>query len=57
MRKRSTARSVAEAVVKVQRDHGNRVDRKRARMKYLIHEWGLPKFKAMVEEQAPAAGV
>uniref|UniRef100_A0A7C4QSH1 NADPH-dependent assimilatory sulfite reductase hemoprotein subunit n=1 Tax=Schlesneria paludicola TaxID=360056 RepID=A0A7C4QSH1_9PLAN len=41
---------VAEAVVKVQRDHGNRADRKLARMKYLIHNWGLEKFKAVVED-------
>lgn len=41
---------VAEAIVKVQRDFGNREDRKRARMKYLIHDWGLVKFKAKVEE-------
>ena len=41
---------VAESVVKVQRDFGNRENRKRARMKYLIEEWGLPKFKAKVEE-------
>lgn len=41
---------MAEAVIKVQRDHGNRGDRKTARMKYLIHRWGLPKFKAHVEE-------
>jgi len=41
---------VATAVVKVQRDFGNRSDRKVARLKYLIHEWGLPRFKAKVEE-------
>ncbi len=41
---------VAEAVVKVQRDFGNRSDRKVARMKYLIADWGLEKFKAKVEE-------
>src|SRR3954469_20758068 len=28
------------AIVKVQRDFGNRSDRKVARMKYLIHDWG-----------------
>jgi len=39
-----------EAVVKVQRDFGNREDRKYARLKYLIANWGLPKFKAKVEE-------
>ncbi len=41
---------VAEAVVKVQRDFGNREDRKRARLKYLIFDWGLERFKAKVEE-------
>lgn len=41
---------VATAIVGVQRDHGNRVDRKRARMKYLVADWGIPKFKAKVEE-------
>lgn len=42
--------SVATAIVKVQRDFGNRTDRSRARMKYLIHDWGLPRFKAKVGE-------
>jgi len=41
---------VCEAVVKVQRDFGNREDRKIARLKYLIADWGVPKFKAMVEQ-------
>ena len=41
---------VATAIIKVQRDFGNRSDRKVARLKYLIHDWGLPKFKAKVEE-------
>lgn len=44
------ALDVVTAIVGVQRDFGNRSDRKVARMKYLIHEWGLPKFKAKVEE-------
>ncbi|MBS0202332.1 MAG: NADPH-dependent assimilatory sulfite reductase hemoprotein subunit [Planctomycetes bacterium] len=42
--------AVAEAVVKVQRDFGNREDRKVARLKYLIHNQGLDWFKAKVEE-------
>ncbi len=42
--------NVAEAVVKVQRDFGNRVDRKIARMKYLVADWGIEKFRAKVEE-------
>ncbi|WP_164101826.1 NADPH-dependent assimilatory sulfite reductase hemoprotein subunit [Candidatus Laterigemmans baculatus] len=41
---------VAKAVIMVQRDYGNREDRKRARMKYLIHDWGIERFRAMVEE-------
>lgn len=42
--------AVSEAIVKVQRDFGNREDRKRARLKYLVHDMGLPAFKAKVEE-------
>jgi sulfite reductase (ferredoxin) len=41
---------VAVAVVRVQRDFGNRSDRKVARMKYLIHDWGLDRFRDKVEE-------
>jgi sulfite reductase (ferredoxin) len=41
---------VAKAIIKVQRDFGNRSDRKVARLKYLIHNWGLEKFKAKVDE-------
>jgi sulfite reductase (ferredoxin) len=41
---------VTTAVIKVQRDFGNREDRKRARLKYLIADWGLERFKAKVEE-------
>jgi len=40
---------VAEAIIKVQRDYGNRSDRKVARMKYLIAEKGMEWFKAEVE--------
>jgi sulfite reductase (ferredoxin) len=41
---------VATAVVGVQRDFGRRDDRSQARLKYLIHSWGIEKFKAKVEE-------
>jgi sulfite reductase (ferredoxin) len=37
-------------VIKVQRDFGNRADRKTARLKYLIHNWGLEQFKSKVDE-------
>ncbi len=40
----------AEAVVKLYRDHGNRADRKRARIKYLLHEWGVARFKEVLED-------
>lgn len=46
---------VVTAIVLVQRDFGNRANRKLARMKYLIHNWGLRKFKAKVEEYLGAA--
>ena len=42
--------AVGEAVIKVYRDFGNRSDRKRARIKYLVFDWGMPAFKAKVEE-------
>ena len=42
--------AVAEAVMKVYRDFGNRSDRKRARIKYLVYDWGMPAFRAKVEE-------
>lgn len=41
---------VVEKVVLVQRDFGNREDRKRARMKYLVHDWGIETFRAKVFE-------
>ncbi len=42
--------AVAEAVVKVQRDFGNREDRKIARLKYLIAKQGVEWFRQKVEE-------
>jgi sulfite reductase (ferredoxin) len=41
---------VAEAVIKLFRDHGNRADRKRARIKYLVHDWGVEKFRQVLSE-------
>ncbi|MEM7479235.1 MAG: NADPH-dependent assimilatory sulfite reductase hemoprotein subunit [Planctomycetota bacterium] len=41
---------IAEAVIKVQRDNGNRTDRKTARMKYLIADKGMEWFRAEVEK-------
>ena len=42
--------AVAEAIIRLQRDHGNRSNRNQARMKYLVAAWGLEKFKAVVED-------
>jgi sulfite reductase (ferredoxin) len=43
----------AEAVVKLFRDHGNRADRKRARIKYLVHDWGEEKFRQVLAGYLP----
>ena len=42
--------TVAEAVVRVQRDHGNRDVRANARLKYTIETMGLDAFRAEVEK-------
>lgn len=35
------------------RDHGNRADRRHARLKYLITEWGMDRFKSEFQSRAP----
>ena len=44
--------AIAEAVVTVQRDWGDRVNRKHARLKYTIEDRGLDTFRAEVEKRA-----
>ncbi|NJK36605.1 MAG: sulfite reductase, ferredoxin dependent [Oscillatoriales cyanobacterium RM2_1_1] len=39
-----------KAIVATQRDYGDRYNRRHARMKYLLEDWGVEKFKAQVEE-------
>ena len=39
----------AEAVITLYRDHGNRADRKRARIKYLVADWGVEKFREVLK--------
>lgn len=41
---------VAAAIVRVFIDHGDRTDRKKARLKYLLDAWGHPKFVAETEK-------
>ncbi len=48
------ALAVAEAVVTVQRDWGDRGNRKHARLKYTIEDRGLDAFRAEVERRAGA---
>lgn len=47
--RREDAVEAAVAIVTTQRDHGNRTDRKRARLKYLIEDRGLAWFRSEVE--------
>ena len=42
---------VADAIVRVFIDHGDRTDRNRARLKYLLDAWGFEKFLVAVEEK------
>jgi len=39
---------IVKAIVATQRDYGDRTDRRHARLKYLIHDWGVDKFRSMV---------
>jgi ferredoxin-nitrite reductase len=41
--------AVADAIVRVFTDHGDRTDRKKARLKYVLDAWGHDKFLAEVE--------
>jgi sulfite reductase (ferredoxin) len=42
---------IVESIVTVQRDHGDRTNRKHARMKYLVEERGIAWFRAQVEQR------
>jgi ferredoxin-nitrite reductase len=48
------ATKVADAVVRVFIDHGNRTDRNKARLKYVLDEFGFEKFLALLEEKLGA---
>jgi ferredoxin-nitrite reductase len=45
------ATAVADAIVRVYIDHGDRTDRNKARLKYLLDAWGIEKFIAHVEDR------
>jgi sulfite reductase (ferredoxin) len=40
---------LVKAIVATQRDYGDRFNRRHARMKYLLHDWGVEKFRKTVE--------
>ena len=48
------AAKIADAVVRVYIDHGNRTDRTKARLKYVLDQMGMEKFIALVEEKLGA---
>ncbi|TXG73287.1 hypothetical protein EZV62_001866 [Acer yangbiense] len=39
-----------KAIVVTQRENGRRDDRKYSRLKYLVHSWGIKKFRSAVEQ-------
>jgi sulfite reductase (ferredoxin) len=41
---------LVKAIVSTQRDYGDRAERRHSRMKYLLNDWGVEKFRAKVEE-------
>jgi ferredoxin-nitrite reductase len=43
--------AVAAAIIRVFNEHGDRTNRKKARLKYLIDRWGIPKFMEEVEKK------
>jgi ferredoxin-nitrite reductase len=50
----SRAVAVCDAILRVFIDHGDRTDRKKARLKYLLDSWGFEKFLAEVEKRLGA---
>lgn len=47
---RADVYDLVKAIVATQRDYGDRSDRRHARMKYLIEDWGVERFRAKVAE-------
>ncbi len=42
---------VIDAIISIQRDHGDRLNRSHARFKYLVERWGTRKIRAEVERR------
>jgi sulfite reductase (ferredoxin) len=45
--------AVIKAIVTVHRDFGDRTNRKHARLKYVLQEWGLEKFRQELQSRVP----
>lgn len=45
--------AVAAAMIRVFQEHGDRTDRKKARLKYLVDRWGVDRFVAETEKRLP----
>lgn len=45
------ATEIADAIVRIFIDHGDRTDRSKARLKYLLDAWGFDKFVAEIESR------
>ncbi len=50
VRPNSEVVALSRAILEVFRDHGSRVNRQKARLMWLIEEWGLERFRAEVEK-------
>ena len=44
---------IIKAIVTVHRDFGDRTNRKHARLKYVLHEWGVEKFTQELQSRVP----
>ncbi|NUN63770.1 sulfite reductase, ferredoxin dependent [Pseudanabaena biceps] len=42
-----------KAIVALQRDYGDRHNRRHSRFKHILHEWGVDKFKQVLQEYYP----
>ncbi len=47
-------KAAVEAIITIHRDYGNRTNRKLARLKYVIDEWGIERFRAEFESRLGA---
>jgi sulfite reductase (ferredoxin) len=46
--------AAVRAIITIHRDHGNRDNRKLARLKYIVEEWGVERFRAELEARLGA---